>query len=55
MTNSNNTSMVKIHGQMVLAKTSNLTLDISLAINRLAPKGGVTNPMAKFKIIIIPK
>ena len=40
---------------MVLASVSNFTPDIIEAVNRFAPRGGVTKPIAKFKIMIIPK
>ena len=49
------TIIVPIHGQMVLASVSNLTREISLAMKRFAPSGGVMKPIARFRIIIVPK
>ena len=47
--------MTKIHGQIAFARVVYFTLEISLAIKRFAPNGGVMKPIARFKIIIIPK
>ena len=55
VTSNNTTIMTIIHGTIALINSSNFVLLICEAINKLAPKGGVMKPIAKFKIMIKPK